>query len=298
MIKDYKFIACMRATNLVESNFYPLSKICIESLSKAEYVDEILLLDTGSIDKTVDFHKDIPKVKFMNPPLVKGLHYAKPGTWSSYCNFLFDNHSTINKDKNKTLIYFMDSNMFFDKEIILELYEKCKIFIDSDRDTFNVNWRKSPCKNLIEINDRAVYFSGRISMQSHIIKSTPELHWKAIDCPRPGEGNRIMYIGNENYCKQINFKWEKYAILYHNWLQTKEQLIEKNKLHHEWNIETGILEEIIDRIILHKSCNVIGSKNINDSELPIEIQKQILPYLNENHLGYSLFGCLPNINGE
>ena len=69
MIDGYKIISGTFLTNSIINGYYPTSRCCLESLGKADYVDEVIVAEGQSIDDTVNSHRDINKVRFIHAPL-------------------------------------------------------------------------------------------------------------------------------------------------------------------------------------------------------------------------------------
>ena len=281
----------MQATNLVSNGYYPMSKVCLESISRCNFVDEIFLLDSGSVDETVDFHKDIPKVKFYSFDKWENLD-GKIGLnewWNGQNRIAVELSKRATSGQNLIMITCQIDD-FWPVKFSVEMEKAIAYLISEKKDGFTFPWTKVYTKNVTEQTGARYQHDMMPIRHMGIFRMCLEenLFWTGWLPSQTG----ILISGSKKDFDILPVLFKNTAYQYDNWFFTREHFDNKLKNHCEWgphNLKSPL--EAFHKKMSSKA-KLYNAEIVKVTSHPPEIQELIESKLTEDHLGWSFFGVL------
>lgn len=293
MINDHKVVVCLQASNLIEGHYYPLSKVCVESISSFDFVDEIMMMDCYSTDETISFHENIPKVFFYHNEVWKNKKndelLVDPDPWWSNQNDFFRIRTEDALSGNKSILITCQIDDFWPEEFGKELEQTLHTMVDNKLDGFSLPWTKVYTKDYAETTGFRHQVDRAKICQFGIYRYDidDDCVWHRFETNESG-----MEIHGMRSFKLLVRNFKNTALQYDNWFFTKDRFMDKVQNHCEWSDLNIMSPESAFETKMFTKAKIYGTKLVDRSYHPPRIVKMIDTHLNKNHLGWNFFGVL------
>lgn len=297
MIKNHKIIIATTLSNAITTGYFPTSYAALKTYSKYDFIDEVLIAEGLSEDKTIEKHKLISsKINFLS----KKKWPVNKWNWQN----LYDQYDAIYKYcrdlKEDCIMLYLSSDQLLTPDFASEL----KIALENLVENKDLDFFLLPFTKTINYEYRTRVYDKMPHFHLHsALKFGKERQWQCVRGPQGIESTRgeNTLIGDREGLK-MNIDFKNFPICYDMFMFTRENLNHKIKrygrsfdgparIYGEGTAWPEKYQDYLSQIWLKKviSLNPVKLK-FNDH--PIEMRRIMTEYLDESRFGLSCFNLL------